>query len=160
MRRVCWSDNTVDNFVFVPHNFPYSACCCLHNLKIIQSINFKWAFVALESSKTIYWIVLFFSKNFVRVSQYEICIRSQNWKGQWHQGCEPTDTHTAGGSISQLWRTWKQFLLYSNHVLWFSNSPIHRRIHEAFTHMHRNQIQQCVLSRVNAAYICWCVMCL
>lgn len=70
------------------------------------------------------------------------------------KGVSPQTLTLLVEASSQLWTTRKQFLLYSNHVLWFSNNPINRRIHEAFTHMHRNQIQQCVLSRVNAAYIC------
>lgn len=60
-------------------------------------------------------------------------------------------------ALLQLWTTQEQYLLYcyvSNHILWFSNNPVNRGMHEAFTQMHRNQIQQCVSSRVNAAYIC------
>lgn len=48
------------------------------------------------------------------------------------QGVSPQTLTLLVEASSQLWTTRKQFLLYSNHALWFSNNPIHRRIHEAF----------------------------
>lgn len=110
MRRVCWSDNTVDNFVFVPHNFPYYACCCLRNLKIIQSINFKWAFVALESSKTNYWIVLFFSKNFVCLNM-KYASDPKTERDNDIKDVSPQTLTSLVEASSQLWTTRKQYLI-------------------------------------------------